>query len=354
ATSLLPEPLRPDDLARQRRPVTSRAAENLFWMGRYAERADHSARLALAALAVLTGDTAPSAAVASALGRLCVEQGLVPANVPSPAREPQGAAVFERTLLDGLQDATGATSVAFNLAAMQRAGSQIRERLSAEHWQLLTLAGERFAVRDGEGGRRTAAAEAPRAVPDAPHALEALRRLSVDLAAITGAQADRMTRDDGWRLLTIGRQLERLACLAGTLATFEATGALHDEGGADLLLALADSTVTYRALYQGRHELPPLLHLLVQDAANPRALACVAELLRAELSRLPAAHGTLSTRLPAPEHWPTLARLCLRDSDGRLPELAQLAAALRADACALSDAVGARYFSHASDYQVLG
>lgn len=353
ATSLLPAPLRPDDLARQRRPVTSRAAENLFWMGRYAERADHSARLAQAALALMTGDTAPTATVAAVLGRLCVEQGLVPANVPSPAREPQGAAVFERTLLAGLQDATGATSVAFNLAAMQRAGSQIRERLSAEHWRLLTLARERFAGA-ADPARGAPPADAARAVPSAAHALDALRRLSVDLAAVTGAQADRMTRDDGWRVMTLGRQLERLACMAGTLATFEATGALHEEPGFDLLLALADSTVTYRALYQGRHELPPLLHLLVQDAANPRSLACVSELLRAELARLPTPRAELLAQLPTPEHWPTLARLCVADAAGRLPELAQLAAHMRGCAYALSDAVGARYFSHATDYQVLG
>ena len=347
-TSLLPEPLRPDDLAQQRRPVTSRAAENLFWMGRYAERADHTARLAQSALALLAGgssgvDDAPTPAVAAVISRLCAEQGLVPPNTPTLA---QGAAVFERTLLAGLQDAAGATSVAFNLASMQRAGSQIRERLSAEHWRLLQLALERF-----NGNPAGAAVASP---PLVTNALDALRRLSVDLAAVTGAQADRMTRDDGWRLMTIGRQLERLVCMAGTLAAFEATGALHDEAGFDLLLALADSTVTYRALYQGRQELPPLLHLLVQDAANPRSLACVTELLRAELARLPTPRADLLAALPAPEHWPSLAQLCTVDAARRVPALAHLAAQLRSCAYALSDAAGARYFSHASDYQVLG
>jgi uncharacterized alpha-E superfamily protein len=181
-----------------------------------------------------------------------------------------------------------------------------------------------------------------------------LRRLSVDLAAVTGAQADRMTRDDGWRLLTIGRQIERLACMAGTLAAFEATGALREESGFDLLLVLADSSVTYRALYQGRQELPPLLHLLVQDAANPRALACVVEVLRAEVARLPAPPTELLALLTPPENWPSLAKLCSPDAEHRLPALATLARHLRAAAHALSDAAGARYFSHAAGYQVLG
>lgn len=344
--SMLPEPLRPEDLVQPRRPVPSRAAENLFWMGRYAERADHSSRLAYAALSLLAGDTAPPPAVAAVLGQLCVEQGLVAANVPSPA---QGASVFERTLLAGLQDVAG-TSVAFNLDALQRAGAQIRERLSAEHWRLLRLALERFAdmgpPRVGDTG--SAAARTP------GRALDALRRLSVDLAAVTGAQADRMTRDDGWRLMTMGRQIERLACMAGTLAAFEATGALHEEAGFDLLLALADSTVTYRALYQGRQELPPLLHLLVQDAANPRSLACVVELLRTELVRLPSPRSELLALLPRPESWPTLAQLCENDDQLQMAALAKLAQRLRATAYALSDATGARYFSHAAGYQVLG
>lgn len=340
-SSLLPAPLRPEDLAAQRRPVTSRAAENLFWMGRYAERTDHTARLAQAALSLLGGDAALAPQVSAVLARMCLEHGLVPPNVPSPA---QGSAVFERTLRAGLQD-PASPSVAFNLAALLRAGSQLKERLSPEHGRLLRLAQQRFAEgpADVERGLRSRAG-----------ALEALRRLSLDMAAITGAQADRMTRDDGWRLLAIGRQLERLACMAQTLGAFEATGALDEDSGFDLLLALADSTVTYRALYQGRHEIPPLLHLLVQDAANPRALACIAEVLGAELARLPSPPAALLNMLAPPAAWPPLADLCAVDREGRRPALAQLTAALVAAARALSDAVGDRYFSHAADDQVLG
>jgi len=343
--SMLPGLLRPEDLARQRRPVTSRAAENLFWMGRYAERADHTARLAHAALTLLTGDTAPAPTVLAVLGRLCVEHGLVPANAPQPA---QGAAVFERTLLALLQD-PNAGSVAFNLAALQRAGSQIRERLSGEHWRLLQLALERFAQASQAPGESATRAGRGRGL-----ALDALRRLSVDLAAVTGAQADRMTRDDGWRLLTVGRQIERLACLTSALIAFESTGALADDAGFDLLLTLADSTVTFRALYQGRQELAPLLYLLVADADNPRALACVVEHLRAELQRLPPPTAELLALLVPPIAWPSLKALCTPDAAQRLPALAELAQALRAAAFALSDAAGARYFSHAASLRVLG
>jgi uncharacterized alpha-E superfamily protein len=53
--------------------------------------------------------------------------------------------------------------------------------------------------------------------------LGVLNRATTHLAAITGAQTDRMTRDDGWRLLSVGRQIERLDMLAHALALgFEA------------------------------------------------------------------------------------------------------------------------------------
>jgi uncharacterized alpha-E superfamily protein len=45
-----------------------------------------------------------------------------------------------------------------------------------------------------------------------------LKTASDHLAAITGAQTDRMTRDDGWRLLSIGRHIERLGFLASRTA----------------------------------------------------------------------------------------------------------------------------------------
>ena len=339
--SMLPDPLNPEALARQRRPVSSRSAENLFWMGRYTERADHAARLALATLGLLGGDDAPSAAAAAVLGRLCVEQGLVPANVPPPG---QGTAVFLRTLLAGLRDAHGTPGVAFNLACLQRAGAQIRERLVPEHWQLLRLTGERFALDPDAGGKGARSLAL---------ALDALKRLSIDLAAITGAHADRMTRDDGWRLLAVGRHIERLACLSGALAAFEAASAWRDDMGFDLALTLADSSVTFRALFQRRQELPPLLHLLVEDADNPRSLAGVVDALRSELSRLPSGADELLVLLPPPQRWPPLAALCAADAAGRLPALATLVAALRDNARSLSDAIGARFFSHAGGLRAL-
>jgi uncharacterized circularly permuted ATP-grasp superfamily protein/uncharacterized alpha-E superfamily protein len=341
--TMVPESLHAEDLPRQRRPVTSRVAENLFWMGRYAERTEHGVRLARAALGMLGDDVAAPPGVLHALGRLCEQQSLVPYGVPSPT---QSVAVFERTLVHALGRAPELTGIAYNLAALARAGGQIRDRLSAEHWRMIVGAQAQFA------------ADCATAVPEggmrADEGGAAIDRLSRSLSAITGAQADHMTRDDGWRLLVVGRQLERLALLTGALGTVFGTRGAARAAGYELLLALFDSSITFRAMYQRRFERAPVLDLLVREAANPRALACVtAELwtqlgaLQGSTERLEISGVSLSDPLPQPSAWPSLAALCADDAHGQPAALLGLCDDLGAAAAALSDAIGQRYFSHA-------
>ena len=259
----------------RRHAVSSRAAENLFWMGRYSERCDHSVRLARAALTLLGDDTRAPSPVLTALATMCEEQGLVPAGVPAPS---QSVTVFERTLISGLGDAKERPSVAFALDALERAAGHIRDRFSADHWRLIAATAERFRA------DCAAAAESKFFSPD--EAVSVLGHLAIQLSAITGAQVDHMTRDDGWRLMTIGRQLERLGVLARALQLSFSSGAVARDDGFDLLLQLFDSTITYRALYQRRLETAPLIDLLVQEQANTRSLRGVARRLVEQIERL--------------------------------------------------------------------
>lgn len=342
--TMLPEPLRPGDLAHKRRSVSSRAAENLFWMGRYSERSELSVRLARSVLMLLADDADMAPALLGVLHHLCLRNGLVPEGVPTPA---QSLPVFERTLIAGLVGGDEAVGLAYNLGAMVRAGSQIRDRLAAEHWRLLVGAAEALGA---SGARRD-----PAGVWSSDQVMRVLTDLALRLAAITGAQTDRMTRDDGWRLLTIGRQLERLADLSHAMHTlFEASLALDDDGF-DLLLGLFDSRITYRALYQRRQEIPPLLDLLVQDAANPRAFACIVGVLRTEIARLPVPQAEqLVALLPQSEGWPLLADLCAADDAGRYGKLLAFTARLQESAANLSNAVEKQFFSHTAAFRPLG
>jgi uncharacterized alpha-E superfamily protein len=342
AFSMLPQPLRPQEIAAQRRVVTSRAAENLFWMGRYAERAEFSVRLARAIVSRLGDDEDDAPPVLEAMGRLALQHGLVPKGAPSPAQSPHGAVVFERALEAELSVANGVAGVDYNLYALTRSASQIRERLSTEHWRLL--------LDTANGFRDECARAGADGVHSADEMLTILARLAVQLAAITGAQTDRMTRDDGWRLLAIGRHIERLGALSRVLRVLVDCSAFGNEQGFELALELFDSTITYRAIYQSRVEMVSLVDLLVLNTDNPRALACVVRRMTREMQRLPAdVAPELLTLLPPLHTWPPLAELCATDSAGRPAPLLALLQQLYEGADSLSDAIGAHFFTHAAD-----
>ncbi|HEY0296942.1 MAG TPA: circularly permuted type 2 ATP-grasp protein [Bordetella sp.] len=348
--SMLPTSMRPEDVAQARRPVSSRAAENLFWMGRYAERLGNDVRLANVTLTWLNGDLDNPDTLSRALARLCTRSGLVPAELPRSTR------VFEHTLVAELASRGTQRGFARNLSSLTFAAGQIRDRLSPEHWQLIVSAGARY--------HRLIAGDltddASRSEPDedapprtATDVLRALRRLNRQILSITGAQTDHMTRDDGWRLLTIGRHTERLSTMAGMLAALFEDNAILRDGGFNLLLQLFDSAITYRAYYQGRYEIPALLNLLVLDPNNPRSPACSLDVLRATLTRLPGSGAgpanDLLALLPTPDLGLTLSQLCHRDANGRYTEVLALARRLEAAAAALSDEISRRYFSHSAD-----
>ena len=335
--TLLDRRSRHDEVAR-RRIVTSRAAESLFWMGRYTERTDNAVRAVQNVLAALHGDEPLLTPVLHAIGRLCTSAGLVPDGVPSPANSPR---IFERTLLAALSDRGGARSVAFDLAALVGNAAQLRDRLALENWQLIDRTARDFAASLPHGDPTRAAEDA----------LPALADVSTGIRAITGVQADGMTRDDGWRLLTIGRQIERLAAISSTLICLFETDAVSLEAGFDLALALFDSTITYRSRYPGRQELDALIDLLVLDSSNPRAAACTVQLLAREIAALFESAGPRpvppGNRLIDGNLGASLSELCARDADARWSRLLELATRLRGWSFELSDWIGLHYFAHA-------
>ncbi|TFZ07625.1 circularly permuted type 2 ATP-grasp protein [Ramlibacter humi] len=329
------------DTAHRTRTVTSRAAENLFWLGRYTERAENTSRLARLTLQCLNGEEQTSAPLLAWLGELADEHGLVLPNVPSPAASRR---VFERSLVAALADTEHATSVGFNLRALRSAAAAVRDRLSQEHWNLIVRAQEEFihACERGSADGEYSSVEA----------LRVLEKLSGHTAAMTGAQTDRMTRDDGWRLLSTGRHLERLGFLSSALATGFETGAVQHEGGFEAIVALFDSTITFHAQYQQRHDIPALLDLLVMDQDNPRSLAWVTKTLRGRLAKLegsaPGQMPDVALAIPDPQAW-SLEALGSRDASGRYGALIELLHQCGHAAWQLSDSLGARYFSHSGD-----
>ena len=337
-TTLLTHTLNPHSVAQRKRLVTSRAGENLFWLGRYTERSENQIRLARLTLESLHGEDQSSSPLLTWLSLLAAANTLVLPGVPSAQ---QARRVFERSLIAGLGSSELSTSVGFNLRALRLAAANVRERLSLEHWNLIVRCEEEMT---------SAAAPLTQGVElSALPALQVLKVASDHLSAITGAQTDRMTRDDGWRLLSIGRQIERLGFLASSLARGFQTGSVHTDGGFDAVVALFDSTTAFRAQFQQSNDIAALLDLLVLDRDNPRSLGWVAQTLRGRLAKLagsgPQQLSELALRVPDPQNW-SLETLCEPGTDTAYPKLQDLLRQCAQAAFDVSEDVSQLYFTH--------
>jgi uncharacterized circularly permuted ATP-grasp superfamily protein/uncharacterized alpha-E superfamily protein len=340
--SLLPGRLRPEDIAQSERMVSSRAAEHLFWLGRYAERAENCGRLLRAVLSRLPDTDGFPQGVPGAFIRTCRRQGLLPArNGADALRESLATAhALERALIQGIFDAEISQSLAFNIAQTARVAGAVRDRLSSDNWRLLNQLAQ-------------SVARPPASAPGLTEALDLIDRTIISLVAVGGLEMAHMTRDDGWRFLSLGRHLERLLYVTTTVA--EAANPRDAESPAILewLLDLSDSIITYRARYLRQPEWLAVAELLLFDGRNPRSaafqLAKLAKHVRllpeAELSDLVGELDRTASAWRSDDPWQ--GRLFtasgvgggMTDIEGRL--LACESLALR-----VSDALTGRYFSH--------
>jgi uncharacterized circularly permuted ATP-grasp superfamily protein/uncharacterized alpha-E superfamily protein len=303
--------------------LPSRLAENLFWLGRYSERSEGKARLLRATLSARGNPPVWGAAVES-----CRSFGLLARQGDSaPARA-------NEAVLPALSE-TNPLGLAADLQRLVWCASQARSRLSAENWRAVGVLHREFQ-------EAAAAAIEPR---------EILDRLLLSVTALAGFALDDMTQDDGWRLLMLGRRLERLQFLAELLAQRLDAGALPSQGELEWLLDIGDSTITYRTRYLASPQLGSTIDLLVYDQSNPRAIAFQWHEIEQSLLRIAASlGGTPDDTLNEPValvQGLQLAALdgessrALRARDSLSTQLAALATA----AGLLSDRISLKHFS---------
>jgi len=356
--SLLKTSIGAKDVVRGGRSLSSRVVESLFWLGRYSERCDHTSRflrVALARLVEAGGEPSPALqsalAVGEALGLVPPREAVPQAAAAPGAAEPGFLPLAER-LTRGVFDDSWATGVAANLRRLQWSATQVRERLSLDHWHAINrLSLELQQTREGR--------------PEPGETLAFLDQSLLAWASLAGFTMDNMTRDQGWRFHVVGRRIERLHFLATAVATFlamEGPERAQGQGGLEWLLELADSTITYRSRYLSQPELLPVLDLLVLDEDNPHSIAFQAQVVGRYLSRLQRELGQPETaegegdlallleRLRATDLGHFAGDVCA-DCIGcqACDTLADLLWALAAATRELSDRLAMRYFTHVGD-----
>lgn len=297
--------------------VSSRSAENLFWLGRYTERAESMIRLAREALVLLSTDRRESQpALNEAITELARQQSLVPTDSPSMTDSPNR---FGDLIISRLR-APGAGGLIDVVDALQMAMRSVRDRLPADHVEI--------------PGRIKSVLMENESNSDMMRALD---QVELPLAALVGYQLDRMTKDLGWRLLSAGRLLERLINQSQMIENFFRSTAVFTAQGFDSLLVLFDSAITYRTRYQRQQDISALLDLIVMDRTNPRAIDRTLVKLAEQLTYLPE-NQLIVDSLPT---------LQWRDDDSA--HLLSQVSSVTTVGLWLSDEISRRFFAHVTE-----
>jgi uncharacterized alpha-E superfamily protein len=295
--------------------MSSRAAENLFWLGRYAERAEAMARLIRAAhdrrndfqRGANPAGTECLQVLLTALTRVSsTYPGFVGEGGGGRLASP-GAELFA-LVVDDTRPGTLAHAARHLLAAAQA----VRDQLSTDTWMVV-------------GALDREIRDLRMSDPDRPMVVQhTLGRIMQSLLALSGLAGESMVRDPGWRFMDAGRRIERgqqLAALLRATVTVERSTAA-DSLLLESVLIASESVITYRRRYRSHAQLETLLDLLVIDTDNPRSLTHQLDQLAVDVQLM--ANLDRAPRLSEPE------RLVLEASTAlRLADTARLAAPRR-------------------------
>jgi uncharacterized alpha-E superfamily protein len=325
----------------------SRAVENSFWMGRYAERVEIVGRLLRATVHRLVESDSAHAAALEVLTVLCEKMGLreapqvVAAAAKKAALDPVAGDEWLIAAIGGIGVENGLPA---NTARLLRCAAQLRERISLDNWHTV---------------QRLARAHEP--LPDdLESALAVLDRVLPACTALAGYALDDMTRDDAWRFLITGRQIERAALIASTVGHVLSQPDVERDAALGSLLEIGNSIITYRARYQRQPELLPVLDLLILDSSNPHSVGFQIAALARHIEEFRKRLGFQPLNDPRPLVQALQNFDLGRFEDPRLPfhdqperfgaALNSLLADCEVFAHALSDELSQRYFVHTGEH----
>ncbi|MFO1069707.1 MAG: circularly permuted type 2 ATP-grasp protein [Geminicoccaceae bacterium] len=339
--SLLRNTMAEVHLRRTGRDLLSRTADNLFWLGRYAERTEGTMRLLRSVLGRILEDSRPDAQPVLLQRTLDVVFDKLAGPRPTPV-----AGWPQKTLEDQIALLMFQPDRAYGLREcldhLHRTATLVRDQISHDAWRMLN------ALHIDRRWRE------PRGRILAPQALELLDDGVRALSAFAGTEAENMTRNFAWRFLEMGRRLERGGHLVDLVRGLVLSSPdPENDGSLRLLLELGDSFMTYRSRYVMTPLLAPVIDLLLLDETNPRALAFQLGEIDVHFGFLPSegphrsAEQRLVLRLLTELRLADLGQLLQRDVAGELPELADLLTRCSAALPELSDIIARAHFAHA-------
>lgn len=318
--------------------LPSRIADDLFWLGRYVERAEGRARLARAAFIRAMEEDGGEGTNATQI--LCAALHVANGSLSASSSR----AAFVKGVM-GDDETVGISSL---LAQVHNLARIHRERLSPDSWRILENVHERVS-RFKPGSDESAEGW-----------FDLLNDLVVTLAAFIGLSADSMMHSQAWRFLDMGRRLERALFLARLLGdTLVNPGT--DPALLEAILEITESAFPYRRRYLMQLETEAIVDLLVADENNPRGVAFQFATIAKHLAALP--HDTshpscehdneLLLGLRATLQTANLNELCTVPAGQRRAGLAALLFDVFDRAIRLSTAIAHLYFSHAAVSPVL-
>ena len=326
-------------------PVTSdlpsRLADNLFWMGRYTERVETLVRLVRALLPALSGDAdfGRAASLETAI-QLLAGMKFLTEDISSASLGEQRW-IVQRVLADLVYDSTQTSGLRWNLREMRRSVRNLKERLSVDTWRVLQQLESQLS------------GFAP-ANPDLRYLgeMDLLDGAIVTLSAFSGLLMENTTRGAGWRFLEIGRRMERALQTVDLLRSGLTTALVDTEASLQVLLQIADSSITYRQRNPMALQVDPALDLLLIDETNPRSVGFQLAALLHQINRLQeedepeAVERRLALKLVNAVRGSRTADLSMRGGGSRFLALEELLQETTSTLWELSDSLTARYFSH--------
>ncbi|MCX5660138.1 MAG: circularly permuted type 2 ATP-grasp protein [Planctomycetota bacterium] len=356
--SLLAATIERVELSRGGGDLPSRVADNLFWLGRYAERAEALVRLLRGILTRLPDQAGPEPGQdLLPLMRMArqISFGGAPPAIPEGGTVPKvGGDLLlagrpEQELLAMLLDEARPGSVRSIIAAARRAAGTVRDRLALDAWRIIVSLEHDLHGRD-------------RPVAGVGEALALLDRLIVHLTALAGLIAESMTRGQGWTFLDMGKRLERAMQISQLIRFTMVLPPRHEGPLLEATLEIADSLMTYRRRYLASLQPHAVLDLLLLDETNPRSAGFAVAALNQHVQDLP---GPRSSAAPRAEQRMARAMLATLqaasaddlarvDSASHRHNLEMLLNALAFELPMISESIGHGYLSHTITSRQLG